>query len=149
MFTPFFAIDDRHRLIDSFERQVERLLAPQRHDDGPRLSFADTGDELVLTADLPDVAEKDLEISIEGDVLTLRAEPSTRANPAAAEGFKLVRSERPRARLLRQIELPVRVDADAVRATFTDGVLELWLPKAKEARPRKITVNAALSKSVS
>ena len=94
-------------------------------------------------ADLPGFEEKDIDITLEGDILTLRAD----APRALPEGFKVVRSERSRVRLLKQIELPVRVDVDGVSASFTDGVLELKLPKAADARPRRIPVTGTKTES--
>jgi HSP20 family protein len=134
MLSPFFDFNDRFRLLDSLER-----FAAQSRDDGDfSMRLRDSGEALELTADLPGVRSEDVEITVEGDILTLRAE----AKPRDLSGFKPVRSERTRTRVLRQIELPVRVDAASVAATLKDGVLALTLPKAPEARPRKIPVIA-------
>jgi HSP20 family protein len=135
----FSDMGDTLRWIDSLERQ---MVGAARAPAAPRaagasdvpLSITDRGEDLVLTADLPGVEDKDVEITFEGDVLTLRADRS----PAAPEGFKLVRSERTRPRLVRQIELGCRVDVDAVTASLEGGVLVVKMPKAAEAKPRRI-----------
>lgn len=146
MLSPLFDFNERFRLFDSIDRQVDQMLTSHTRADATRMTLRDTGDELLIVADLPGVSDKDLEISLEGDVLTLHAS-GDRQTPA---GYKLVRSERPSMRMVRQIELPVRVAADDLQATLQDGVLQLRLPKAKEARPRKIpVVNASTEASKS
>jgi len=138
MLSPLFDFNERFRLFDSFERQADRVFAGQGPS-SPRMILRDTGDDLHLVAELPGVAENDLDISLESDVLTLRV-AGDRQVPS---GHKLIRSERPSMRMVRQVELPVRVDTDNLQATLRDGILELKLPKAKEARPRKIPVLGA------
>lgn len=99
-------------------------------------TLRDDGEALVLRADLPGLADGDVGLSLEGDVLTLQAARGS----AAPEGFRAVRTERPAVRFARSFELPCRVDGDATSAAMRDGVLTVTLPKAKEARPRRITV---------
>jgi HSP20 family protein len=142
MLSPFFDFSDSLRLMDSLERKIH-ASAQGRDESGAWMFLRDTGEDLVLLADLPGFEEKDIDITLEGDVLTLRAD----APRALPEGFKVVRSERSRVRLLKQIELPVRVDVEGVSASFTDGVLELKLPKAAEARPRRIPVTGTKTDS--
>lgn len=145
MLSSFFGYPERFNLFDSLEREMSHALSHSVSSGGSRTFFQDTGDALVLTVEVPGVADKDVEITIEGDVLTLRAE----AQSAVPEGYKLARAERSRVRLFEQLELPVRVDADKVQAALADGVLTLTLPKAAEARPRKIPVIGAKNAAVS
>jgi HSP20 family protein len=128
---------DAMKLFDAFERQFQDTLAVRRTDTA--LSFLDNGDELVISADVPGMKQSDIDITIEGEFVTLRAE----RKPSLFEGFKLSRSERGAFKLVRQIELPCRVDADAVRAELKDGVLTVHLPKAEGAKPRRIPVTAS------
>lgn len=139
MLSPLFDFNERFRLLDDFERQVDRSFTKQVGAVSPRMVLRDRGDELHLLAELPGISAGDLDISLEGDVLTLRVE----GDRQVPSGYNLVRSERPSMRMVRQIELPVRVDADSLQATLHDGVLQLRLPKAKEARTRKIPVLGA------
>jgi len=141
MFSPFLDFTDRFRLMDDLERQVDRMLALQSGRAGavPWMSLRDAGEALVLVADLPGISEKDIDITIEQDVLTLRAEGAE----SAPKGYKTVRAERPKVRFQKQIELPVRVDAERAEASSKDGVLTLTLPKAASALPRKIAVAGA------
>lgn len=138
MWSVFSGMNDTMKLFDAFDRQVAQAFAG-RDEQGLPFSLADKGEELVFSADLPGVKRSDVEITIEGDVLHVRAAKK----PLALEGFKAVRRERGTFELARKLALPCRIDADAVRADLTDGVLTIFLPKASEAKPRRIPVNAA------
>lgn len=142
MLSPLFGYNDTARFMDSLERQMDRMLVTRpngRLERASRFTLRDDGAQLVMSLDAPGVTEKDVDITLEGDVLTLRAE----SRRTEAEGYKLVRSERSAFRLFEQIELPVRVDGNSVQAVLKDGVLTITLPKAPEAKPRKIAVLGA------
>jgi HSP20 family protein len=128
-------------MMDALEREVLGQLDLPPAGRGGRLgaSLRDEGEALVLKADLPGLADGDVGLTLEGDVLTVKAERRTEV----PEGFRPVRSERPAMRLARSFELPCRVDGDATSASMKDGVLTVTLPKAKEARPRRIPVGQA------
>lgn len=140
MLTLFSDMNDTVRMMNAFERQLHRAFASEsRHFDPSALAMRDAGDDIVLTADLPGYAPGDVDISIEHEVLTLKAEKKAET----LEGYQMVRSERSRARVLRQVELPCRVDGERVQAKLEDGVLVITLPKAAEAKPRKIAVTSS------
>jgi HSP20 family molecular chaperone IbpA len=105
--------------------KVERALPVQRMT--PEVDIFETEQELVLLADLPGVAEKDLQLEVERGILTLEAEQ------AAVEGAA-------RKAYYRQFKLSERVDADAGTAELKDGVLQLRLPKTEAAKPKRIEV---------
>jgi HSP20 family protein len=133
-------MNDTLRLFDAFDRRHSGAIegrGTQRVFDAFKL--IDGGEYLVLSADLPGVKPEDLDISIEANVLTVRAERKQQK----PEGFDLLRSERGGLRFSRQIELPVRVDPDGIIAKLENGVLNIHLPKASEAKPRRIPVNPA------
>jgi HSP20 family protein len=140
MLTRFFDLNDTFSLMDAFERQMTRGFydggrAPQRRGGSSAdLALRDEGDKLTLTASLPGFSKNDVDVSLEGDVLTLKAERKLEI----PKDYKLVRRERETFEFTRQLELGVPVQADAVEATFEDGVLTVSLPKAPEAKPRKI-----------
>jgi HSP20 family protein len=146
MFSRFPAFDRPHAPFDELRRQMFRMLdeldtaAPAAPDGFPQLSLADAGASLVLEADLPGMTEKDVDIQLTGDVLTLKAERRV----SAPEGYTVHRNERAPARLARSIALPCKVDPERTSATLTDGVLTLTLAKAAEAQPRKISIKATL-----
>jgi HSP20 family protein len=140
MLSPFFDFTDRFNWMDSFERDLGRLRAGRTNSPGgPPIYFRDAGSELLFFVDLPGVTEQDVEVTLEGDVLTLKAQLPKKQR----EAYRLVRAERAATGLHRQIELPVRVDGAGVVATLRDGVLEVRAPKAADAAPRKIPVVGA------
>jgi HSP20 family protein len=104
----------------------------------PRLNVLDAGANLVVTADVPGMTEKELDVSLEDGVLTLRGERKT----FVPEGYAAHRRERPALRFTRSVALPLKVDAEKAAATVKDGVLTITLAKAPEARPRQIAVRA-------
>lgn len=102
----------------------------------PALNIWEAGDDLLVEAELPGLKPEHLEITVVGDQLTLKGE-----RPAsAAEGTTFHRQERGVGKFCRVVKLPVEVDADRVQAAFRDGVLEIKLPKAAAARPRRVQV---------
>jgi HSP20 family protein len=99
----------------------------------PRMDVSETENEIRITADLPGVSEKDVEIRLIDDVLTISGETRIERDEQK-EDFHLV--ERARGAFARSLRLPFRVDAKDVRANFQDGVLTITIPKPQEARER-------------
>jgi len=143
MLTRFLDMNDTLSLMGAFEKQMNEAF----HDTWTRparkatardseLSLRDDGDKLTLTASLPGVSQSDLEITMEGDILTLKAERKL----DVPKDFRLVRRERGSHVFSRQIELNVPVVGDQIEAALEDGILTVTLPKAPEAKPRKILI---------
>lgn len=103
----------------------------------PAVDVEETMDEYVLRADLPGVAQADVKVSMLADVLTLRGE---RKRPESKQDAELRHSERSYGTFERTFKLTRSVSADRVHATYRDGVLEVHIPKAEEARMREIEV---------
>jgi len=103
----------------------------------PAVDVAEDKDKIVLLADVPGVAEKDLDIQIEKDVLTLRGE---RALDRKTDGEHTRRYERVSGGFVRSFTLPPTIDVEHVTAALKDGVLTLTLPKKPEAQPKKIGI---------
>ena len=99
----------------------------------------ETENEIVLSAAVPGVKPEDLDISIQGDVLTIKGETRT-TDEVTEESF--YRRERRFGAFYRQVQLPKPVKSDGAEATFENGIVKLTLPKADEARERKIPVKA-------
>jgi HSP20 family protein len=95
---------------------------------------------LKLLARLPGIETKDVEVSVVGDVLTLKG---ARAEDGEQEGEAWHRRERGSGRFARSFQLPFQVEADEVRASMRDGVLEVLLPRAASEKPRRIAVETA------
>jgi HSP20 family protein len=93
-------------------------------------------EEFVVAFDLPGVDADSVDIDVERNVLTVRAE---RKNPTG-ENTELIAAERPRGVFSRQLILGDALDADAVKAGYDAGVLTLRIPVAEKAKPRRIQV---------
>jgi len=108
----------------------------------PRVPAADvveTADEIVVEIDLPGHKEDELQIRVDGDVLTIEAERKTER---AQTGESYQRSERLQGKVARSFTLPANVDSSRTVANYEAGVLRIKLPKREEAKPRTIPVNA-------
>ena len=96
------------------------------------------GDTFVLEFDLPGVRPETVDIDVERNVLTIKAE-----RPARNGDWEMLASERPRGLFSRQLVLGDNLDLEHVRADYDSGVLRLQIPVAEKAKPRKIEVSAA------
>src|SRR3954451_3213046 len=94
------------------------------------------GDTFVLEFDLPGVRPETLDIDVERNVLTLRAE-----RPARNGDWEMLASERPTGLFSRQLVLGDNLDLEKVQADYRDGVLKLTVPVAEKAKPRKVEIN--------
>jgi HSP20 family protein len=137
-FSPLSALEQLRRQVDRAFSDVE-----QRRVDGraglPHMTLEDAGDKFVVTAELPGLSEKDVELTVTANSLGLRGERKADA-PA---GYAVHRKERSDHKFARTFTLPVKVDADKAEATMKNGILTLVLPKAAEAQPRQIPVKAS------
>lgn len=105
----------------------------------PSVDVSETDDEVRINADLPGMDEKDIEVALDEDVLTLRGEKK-REHEEKNRDYRL--TERSYGAFERTIPLPAGIQADKVKAVFKKGVLTVTLPKSPEFRPkeRKIEV---------
>jgi HSP20 family protein len=99
----------------------------------------ETGDEVVIKASLPGVKPQDIDISVTGQHLTLKAHSQEEKEE---QGQNWYRRERRAGAFVRQIQLPTDVEADKAQAEFEHGVLRLTLPKAEAVKPKTIKVSA-------
>lgn len=140
------SILDLHRrmndLFDGFFSDFERSLdrpsttLPGRKAWGslPRVDIAETDQEVVVSADLPGLDEKDISLNLDGDVLTVQGQRKDEREEKKLN-YHLV--ERSYGEFRRAIQLPAGLDKDHVKATFKKGVLTVTLPKRPEARSHK------------
>ena len=105
----------------------------------PPLNMWETEQELFLEAEVPGLNEADLEVFVVGNELTIKGNRGEARFADAAYH----RRERSTGAFSRAVRLPIDVDASKVQATLRGGVLEITLPKAELAKPRKITVTTA------
>jgi HSP20 family protein len=130
--------------FDELRREVDRLFFDFEREKAepataPALSVEDRGNALFLRAELPGMSEKDLELTVTGNALTLKGE--RKVEPPA--GHTTHRSERSSYRFARTFELGTKVDPDKVEAALTNGILTVTLPKAADARPKQIQVKGS------
>jgi HSP20 family protein len=103
----------------------------------PPVDVYETRDDLVVAVELPGVHEKDIRVTMTGDVLSLCGQ---RGIAAEAREENYHRIERWSGTFERAVKLPIPVQADRIRASYKDGVLEVRLPKLPAAKPREIKV---------
>lgn len=108
--------------------RVERQAIP--------VSLFETPDAFVVVAQAPGLDRESLDVTVQGTTLSLRG----RRIAAPTTGEALRRERRPDGEVARIVELPGRVEADAVEATYRDGLLFVRLPKAAEIKPRRVTI---------
>lgn len=106
---------------------------------GPRRMPMDLyrdGDHYVMTADLPGIDPGSVDIDVDGQLLTIRAERTL----ASGDGVKWITREREAASFLRQLNLGQGVDTEGIAATYNHGVLTVTIPVSEKAKPRKVEV---------
>ncbi len=140
---PFRNLDDvqgeMNRLFDSLFGWPTTVTAGERMW-APLADMYETKEDLFVTFELPGVHEKDVNVSITGDVLTVKGERRLESE-TKDEGYH--RLERVYGKFERAMPLPIPVQADKVKATYRDGVLEIRLPKVEEVKPKEIKIDLA------
>ncbi|MBZ5644784.1 MAG: Hsp20/alpha crystallin family protein [Acidobacteriia bacterium] len=104
----------------------------------PSVDIYETPNELVVKADLPDVEEKDIDVRVENNLLTIHGE--RKFDKSVAEDNYL-RIERTYGTFSRSFSLPNTVNPESIRAEYKNGVLAVSLPKREESKPRQVKVN--------
>jgi len=103
----------------------------------PAMDLVEVDDEYVLRADLPGLTEEDVNIELQDNVLTVSGERKF-AHEDRKEGY--YRIERSSGSFTRSLTLPEGIDADAIKASFDNGVLEISIPKPEERKPRRVAI---------
>ena len=128
-------------LFDEFFRPVLVRGASATAQVAPiRLDVKENAGAYVVQAELPGVKKEDIEVEVEGNEVTLRAQ-TRREEVAQDDGQKWLRLERRFGAAERRLALPQEIDDGKAQARFADGVLELTLPKKAPASGRKVQVN--------
>lgn len=126
--------------LDELSRNyVGKSHSQNRSNVYPALNIYEEPDKLLVTAELPGVKADALELSIEGDTLTLQGKRDSRTGESP---ISYHRREIESGSFSRAIALPVKVDVDGLSARLVDGILTITLNKASEASPRRIHVAA-------
>ncbi|MCL4316335.1 MAG: Hsp20/alpha crystallin family protein [Gammaproteobacteria bacterium] len=134
------------RLHNEINRMFDSRAFPAGGDDAPSVAASDwtplvdikeDSGRFVIYADVPGVDPKDIEVTMEDGVLTLKGE---RAFESAEERNGYRRAERARGAFYRRFSMPDTADAERISATGKNGVLEIVIPKHERVQPRKIQV---------
>lgn len=133
------------RQFDGFENRIRQLLEESLGEAEPfgwtpAVNVVETDEEMKLTAELPGVSPEDVDIEIEGNILSIRGEKKVEHEEKEEGQFRLY--ERSYGAFTRSFTLPTTVNADEIAAEFENGVLMVHLPKSVEARGRRIEVRA-------
>lgn len=135
---PFFSLFDRF-LNDDFIGGLVNRAENETQGWMPPVDLIENDTAFVATVDLPGLTKKDVEVSLEDNVLTLSGERNFENKEG--NGTKFRRIERSYGAFRRAFTLPPGVDVGKVEALFKDGVLTLTLPKSETAKPRKISIS--------
>lgn len=132
LFDPFRELDRvASSLLDS--RQGPRFMPIDLHKDG---------DLYILNADLPGIDPGSVDVDVDGQVLTIRAERTARSADVS-----WLAHERPSGSFLRQLNLGDGIDIEHISASYDNGVLSVMIPVSERAKPRKVAVQRGASES--
>jgi HSP20 family protein len=140
---------DPFRAISALQEQMNRMFEDTffRSADedalttwAPSVDIYETEQELVLRADLPGLEEKDLDVRVESNMLTIRGE---RKFEKKVKEENYLRVERAFGSFSRSFSLPNTVNPDAVKAEYKNGVLTVTLPKREESKPRQVKISVS------
>jgi len=127
-----------NRLFDSWSgRPATSALADRMW--LPAVDVQETKADIVLSFDIPGVNEKDVQVSMTGDLLTVKGERRFERESNGDQSYHRV--ERLYGKFERSVQLPFPVQTDKIKATYRDGVLTIKLPKAEELKPREIKID--------
>lgn len=133
--TPFFDLDEDWRPFD-FSRMARELTGLEFR---PSIDVTREGEELVVTAELPGIEADDIDVSLDGGILTIKGEKSEKTE--ISEDDRYLR-ERSYGKFMRRLTLPEGIEAETLKASFDNGLLvvRMALPTEKGNEPRHIPV---------
>ena len=139
-YQPWSLVDRWHREIDQYLNRSPDASQPAVTDTPtwtPSVDLQEESDRFILRADVPGVAPKDIEVSAEDGTLTVRGERPPREH-VSGDGFEHI--ERVAGTFLRRFTLPDSARAEAIKARYADGVLEIEIPKQPRVEAKRISV---------
>jgi HSP20 family protein len=138
MSNPFSALQQEiDRLFDGFSRGFSGFPAREMM---PSMDLSETDKEIEITAELPGLEEKDIQLNVADNVLTIRGEKKNEREETKKD-YHLV--ERSYGSFTRAVQLPEGVNADGIKAVMSKGVLKVTVPKPAPAQTKKIDIKAA------
>jgi HSP20 family protein len=130
------------RINDLFDDAFGRSRAQQGATAGvwyPPVDILESKESYLIRAELPEMKKEDFNLEVNDGTLTLSGE---RRFEEPASGVEYQRVERVAGKFSRSFYLPQTVKQDGIKATYRDGILEVYVPKAEEAKPRQIAISA-------
>ena len=131
-----------NRLFDTLFEPVNGNAARNQRW-APAIDLVEAEDHFLLKADLPGLGEDDVAIEVQDNVLTVSGERRAEHERKERGWYRLERSF---GRFSRSLTLPEGINAEAIAATFDNGVLEIRIPKPEERKPQRISIGASDSK---
>ncbi|HEX6833862.1 MAG TPA: Hsp20/alpha crystallin family protein [Rudaea sp.] len=143
--TRYYPWTDSNRFQDEIKQVFQRFLGEDETDQSnvvtsqwtPRVDIREEDKRFVIFADVPGVEPKDIEVSMDKGILTIKGERGAESN---SQNGKTTRIERSYGAFYRRFALPDSADAEGISATGKNGVLEISIPKKPETTPRRIEV---------
>jgi len=133
--------EELNRMRREMERLTDGITKGVFHGPGagvyPLINLTESNENYFVRAELPGIKADDIEISVTGDSISITGE---RTIPAEDENAKYHRKERESGKFNRILSLPGQINTNKVEAKSVDGILNITLPKAEEAKPKKISV---------
>jgi HSP20 family protein len=137
---PGFGLFGLHREIDRLFDEFAQGIGPNGQQNiVPNIEISETDKAIEVSAEMPGLERKDVEISIEDDALTIRGEKKIEEK----KDKNVQHSERSYGVFLRVLQLPPGIDPSSVQATMSNGVLKITIPKPAKSEPKKIEVKEA------
>lgn len=141
----FFEQDDLFNKMEQMQREMNKLWSaawsssPMGSGVFPAMNIYDDGESFIVRAELPGVKSDDIDISVAGKTLSISGK---RTIEPLSETETYHRRERKSGEFRRAFDMPDMVDSNKVMAQFSNGILEVMLPRAEQAKMRKIEVKA-------
>ena len=137
---PFMNFSNLHSVLnDWFDGDADRSPAqPSKSTWYPAVDVLEANDGYVIRAELPGMKKEDINVELKEGTLVLSGE---RKADTLADGVKYRHVERAATKFWRSFTLPERIKQDGIEASYKDGVLEVRIPKAEEAKPRQIEIS--------
>jgi len=142
--SPFREIEDMERRFENiFGRSLYpitwRRLPVEEREWAPAIEVFEKEDHFIVKAEVPGMKQDDIDVSVVGDMLTIKGERKAESEVKEQDYYCCERSY---GSFHRSVSLPSNVNAEKIEASYKDGILEISLPKAPEVKPKKIAISA-------
>ena len=131
--------DDFDNLFEGFFRPLRRFGETPPQGLVPAIDVTERDNEYIIRAEMPGIDKDAIEVTLVDGLLTISGE--SKEEHEEKEGERVIRQERRYGKYVRTLRLDTQIDEKKVKANYKDGVLELVLPKAEAAKPKKIAIS--------